>query len=757
MTDKLNPGDADALAYHKAEPPGKLEIRATKPLSTQRDLSLAYSPGVAAASLAIAEDPLAAHDLTARGNIVAVISNGTAVLGLGNIGPLASKPVMEGKAVLFKKFANIDGIDIEVDETDPQRFVDIVASLEPSFGGINLEDIKAPDCFIVETELRQRMGIPVFHDDQHGSAIIVTAAVKNGLLITGKSLEDVKIVTAGAGAAALSCLNLLLAFGANPENIIVTDIEGVVYEGREALMDPWKDKFARDTQLRTLEEAIEGADIFLGLSAGGVLKPHMVDTMAERPMIMALANPTPEIMPELAKERRPDALICTGRSDYPNQVNNVLCFPFLFRGALDVGATGVNQEMTMAAVDAIAGLARERPTEEVARAYGGVVSVFGPDYLIPAAFDPRLILRIAPAVAKAAMATGLASRPIADIKAYSDRLARFVFRSGSLMKPVFTKAAEAPKRVVYAEGEDERVLRAAEIIIEDEIGHPILIGRRRVIEARAHRAGLMRINEADIIDPEDDPRYREYVAEYFALAGRRGVTPEAARTVVRTNTTVIAALALHRGEADAMLCGVESPFSQHVKAVRDIIGLRNEVHEFSALSLLLEDRRALFLLDTQVCHEPDPSQICEMVRLAAEQMSTFGITPRVALLSASRFGSRDLPSANTMREALTLLHAEAPDLVVDGEMTAEDALNAVVRERAMPDGPLTGAANLLVFPNIDAAHIGLTLVKEMTGALHIGPMLLGTRLPVHIVNQSVTARGVLNMSAIAMVDANQRG
>ncbi|MBJ3776682.1 NADP-dependent malic enzyme [Acuticoccus mangrovi] len=757
MTDEPTSADESALAYHRLDPPGKLEIRATKPLSTQRDLSLAYSPGVAAPSLAIAKDPLAALDYTARGNVVAVVTNGTAVLGLGAIGPLASKPVMEGKAVLFKKFANIDGIDIEVDELDPDKFVDIVAALEPSFGGINLEDIRAPECFLVEEALKARMGIPVFHDDQHGTAIIVSAAVKNGLMISDKSLADVRIVTAGAGAAALSCLNLLVTMGARPENIIVTDLEGVVYEGREALMDPWKAKFARKTELRTLAEAIDGADIFLGLSAAGVLKPEMLKKMAQNPMVLALANPNPEIMPEVVAEVRPDALVCTGRSDYPNQVNNVICFPYLFRGALDVGATEINETMKVATAEAIAALARERPTEEVAKAYGGAVKTFGPEYLIPAPFDPRLILRIAPAVAKAAQETGVAQRPITDMAAYRDRLNRFVFRSGSIMKPVFEKASQSTARVVYAEGEDERVLRAAEIAIEEGIGVPILIGRRRVVEARARRAGLKRVPfQVEIIDPEDDPRYRDYVEDYFALVGRRGITPEAARTVVRTNTTVIAALAVKRGEADAMLCGVESPFNQHVKAVRDVIGLADGVTELAALSLLLSDRRATFLLDTQVCDTPTASQIAEMTLLACDQLAAFGISPRVALLSASRFGSRDIPSAVTMREALARLNALAPNLEVDGEMNGEDALNEAVRLRAMPDSPLKGEANLLVFPTIDASHIAMTLLKEITGALHVGPILLGTRLPAHIVTQSSTARGVLNMTALAVVDVANR-
>ncbi|MEM7696582.1 MAG: NADP-dependent malic enzyme [Pseudomonadota bacterium] len=746
--------DTAALAYHEREPAGKFEIRATKPLATQRDLSLAYSPGVAAPCLEIAKDPLTAYDYTTKGNVVAVISNGTAVLGLGAIGPLASKPVMEGKAVLYKKFAGIDGIDIEVAETDVDRFVEIVAALEPSFGGINLEDIKGPDCFAIEERLKARMAIPVFHDDQHGTAIIVAAAIQNGLRIKGKRLEEVKIVTAGAGAAALSCLNLLLSLGAQLSNITVTDIDGVVHDGRAEGMDPWKSKFAKATAQRTLREAIDGADIFLGLSAGGILKPEMVATMAKDPMVLALANPTPEILPDVVRTVRSDALICTGRSDYPNQVNNVLCFPFLFRGALDAGASAINEEMKLAAVEAIAALARERPTEEVARAYGGIVSTFGPDYLIPAPFDPRLILRVAPAVAKAAAASGVAQRPVDDLVAYRERLSRLVFRSGSIMKPLMDAASKAPRRVVYAEGEDERVLRAAEMALEDGLARPILIGRRRVIESRAERAALSHVpGNVDIIDPEDDPRYRSYVDDYFALVGRKGVSPSAARTVVRTDTTVIAALALKRGEADAMICGVETPFANHVSAVRDVIGLADGVSELAALSLLLHDDGSLFLCDTQVCEMPGPAQVAEMTVQAAAQIRAFGITPSAALLSASRFGSRALPSGDVMREALKILGRDTPDLMVDGEMSGEDALDAAVRARSMPNSALEGAANLLVFPSIDAAHIAMTLLQSVTKALHVGPMLLGTQLPAHIVSPSITARGVLNMTAIAVVDA----
>ena len=756
MADTASTTDA-ALAYHAAKPAGKLEIRATKPLATQRDLSLAYSPGVAAPCLEIAKDPLKALDYTARGNVVAVVTNGTAVLGLGAIGALASKPVMEGKAVLFKKFANIDGIDIEVDETDPAKFVEIVAALEPSFGGINLEDIRGPECFEIEDALKAKMAIPVFHDDQHGTAIIVSAAIRNGLMVQGKSLGDVSIVTAGAGAAALSCLNLLVALGADPAKIMVTDIDGVVHTGREAGMDRWKQKFARDTDKRTLAEAMEGADVFLGLSAAGIVSQAMVASMAEKPMVLALANPTPEIMPELVKEVRPDALICTGRSDYPNQVNNVLCFPYLFRGALDVGATAIDETMKVAAVEAIAALARERPTEEVARAYGGVSTSFGPDYLIPAPFDPRLILQIAPAVAEAAGKAGLARRPMADIAQYREALSEFVFRSGSLMKPVFAQAAGQGVRVAFADGEDERVLRAAEIMLEDEVAVPVLIGRRRVVEARAQRAGLTRVPGAvEIIDPEDDPRYRDYVDTYLGLVGRKGVSPERARTVVRTNSTVIAAVSVHRGETDSMVCGAVGPYTEHLADVRAVIGEAEGVADLAALSLLLSDREMLFITDSQVCEEPSASQVAEITMRAARQVRGVGITPKAALLSASRFGSRALPSSALMQDALQILRAEAPELEVDGEMTGEDALNQAVRARNMPDSTLTGRANLLVFPSLDAAHLAMGLLAEVTDALHIGPMLLGARLPAHIVTQSVTARGILNMTAIAAMDVLRR-
>ena len=744
-----------ALFFHRYPQPGKLEIAATKPLGNQRDLALAYSPGVAAPCLAIAENAETAADYTARGNLVAVISNGTAVLGLGAIGALASKPVMEGKAVLFKKFAGIDVFDIEVEERDADKFVDIVASLEPTFGGINLEDIKAPECFEIEKALRARMNIPVFHDDQHGTAIIVAAAVLNAMELTGKDLSKVKLVASGAGAAALACLNLLVALGVSRENITITDLEGVVYKGRVALMDPYKAVFAQDTDKRTLAEAIVGADIFLGLSAGGVLKPEMVAAMAERPLIMALANPNPEIMPEDALKVRSDAMLCTGRSDYPNQVNNVLCFPYIFRGALDVGASTINEEMKLAAVRAIADLAREEPSEVAAKAYSGQTHTFGPKYLIPSPFDNRLILRIAPAVARMAMETGVAARPIADFEAYMDRLTRFVFRSGLVMKPLIAAARSAPKRVIYADGEDERVLRAAQVAIEDGLAHPILIGRPHVISARMERFGLrLKVGtDVEVVNPQDDPRYRDYVDLYFQLVGRSGVTPDAARIVVRTNPTVIAALAVKCGDADAMICGLDGRFERHLRTIRGVIGLKPGMSDFSTLSLLLNSKGAYFFTDTYVSHDPSPQEIAETAIHAAHHIRRFGIEPKAALVSHSNFGSRDSASAKKMRAALTLLRDNSVDFEVDGEMHADAALSSGIREKTMPSAFLTGEANLLVFPNLDAANITLNMVKVMTDALHVGPILIGPQHPAHILTPSVTSRGVVNMTALASVEA----
>ncbi len=752
ISDDLRSG---ALYYHRTPRPGKLEIQATKPLGNQRDLALAYSPGVAAACEAIAADPLQAAELTIRSNLVGVVSNGTAVLGLGNIGPLAGKPVMEGKAVLFKKFAGIDVFDIEIDALTVERMVDVVSALEPTFGGINLEDIKAPECFEVEAQLRQRMKIPVFHDDQHGTAIIVAAAVRNALEIGNRKIEDLKIVTSGAGAAALACLGLLVTLGAKKENIWVTDIEGVVYDGRNTLMDPYKEIYAQKTDKRTLDEVIEDAHIFLGLSAGGVLKPEMVKKMADKPLILALANPMPEIMPEAAREARPDAMICTGRSDFPNQVNNVLCFPYIFRGALDVGATDINAEMKMAAVEALAALARETPSDVVARAYGGESRTFGADSLIPSPFDPRLILRIAPAVAKAAMDTGVATRPIADMDAYIDRLDTFVFRSGFIMRPLFAKAKQSIKRVIYAEGEDERVLRAVQAVVEEGIARPIIVARPSVVDTRLKRFGLsiQPGRDFDLINPEDDPRYRDYVRDYVEVAGRRGVTPDAARTLVRTHPTVIAALAVHRGEADAMLCGIEGRFVRHLRQVRDIIGLAPGVKELAALSLLITSKGNFFICDTQIQTEPTAADLAEMTVLAAAHVRRFGLEPRVALLSHSNFGSHETLSAKRVRSALSIIRERDPDLQVDGEMQADAALVEDIRKKSFPHSGLSGVANVLVMPDLDAADIAFNMIKVLGDALPVGPILMGTAKPAHILGPSVTTRGVVNMTAVAVAEA----
>jgi malate dehydrogenase (oxaloacetate-decarboxylating)(NADP+) len=763
MTDKpdLSELDQAALFFHRYPKPGKLEIQATKALGNQRDLALAYSPGVAAPCLAIKNDPELADDYTSRANLVAVVSNGTAVLGLGNIGPLASKPVMEGKAVLFKKFSGIDVFDIEIDAPTIERMVDTVSALEPTFGGINLEDIKAPECFEVEEQLKARMKIPVFHDDQHGTAIIVAAAVLNALEFAGKKIEDIKIVSSGAGAAALACLNLLVSLGAQIENIWVTDRHGVAYKGRLDEMDRWKDPYVKDTNARTLADVIAGADVFLGLSAAGVLKPELLQHMAERPLILALANPTPEIMPEVARAARPDAMICTGRSDFPNQVNNVLCFPYIFRGALDCGASAINEEMKMAAVRAIAALAREEPSDVAARAYSGETPTFGPDFLIPSPFDPRLILRIAPAVAEAAATSGVARRPIEDMPAYIDRLNRFVFRSGLVMKPVFSAAKAAQeKRVVYADGEDERVLRAAQVVLEEGIAKPILIGRPHVIEVRLKRYGLKirRGVDFDLINPEDDPRYRDYVDLLVELAGRRGFTQEGARTTVRTDNTVIAALALKRGDTDCMICGLEGRFERHLRNVSLIIGAREGLKypDLSALSMLISQSGVTFFTDTYVTVDPSAEEIAEMTVLAAEEIRRFGIEPKAALLSHSNFGSRDSPSALKMREAAAILKQIAPDLESDGEMHGDSALSESLRNRVYPHSRIKGEANLLVFPNLDSANIALTTAKQMTDALHVGPILLGTDKPAHILTPSVTSRGIVNMTALAVVEAHQQ-
>jgi malate dehydrogenase (oxaloacetate-decarboxylating)(NADP+) len=752
ITDDLK---SAALIYHRHPKPGKLEIQPTKPLGNQRDLALAYSPGVAAACEAIVEDPNQAAELTARQNLVAVVSNGTAVLGLGNIGPLASKPVMEGKAVLFKKFAGIDVFDIEIDANEVEHVVGVVAALEPTFGGINLEDFKAPECFDIEEKLKARMGIPVFHDDQHGTAIIVGAAVTNAMVLAGKKLSEIKIVTSGAGAAALACLNLLVTLGVRRESIWVTDIEGVAYEGREAQMDRWKAVYAQKTEARTLADVIEGADVFLGLSAAGVLKPHLLEKMAQRPLIMALANPNPEIMPEEAKAARPDAMICTGRSDYPNQVNNVLCFPYIFRGALDVAASTINEAMKAAAVTAIAALARETPSEVVARAYGGEALPFGEQSLIPSPFDPRLILRIAPAVAKAAMDSGVARRPLPDLEAYEESLQRFVFRSGFLMKPLIAKAKADPKRVIYAEGEDERVLRATQVLLEDGIAIPILIGRPSVVESRIKRFGLsLEIGrDFDLINPEDDPRYRDYVATYLEVAGRRGITPDAARTLVRTNTTVIGAVAVRRGDADALICGLEGRFQSRLRHIRDIIGRAPGVRDFSALSLMITNKGAYFLADTHVRQNPSAEEIAEMTIACASHVERFGIKPKIALVSHSDFGSVDSASALKMRNALQLLLERAPGLEVDGEMQADTALSQVIRDKVLPGSRFEGEANVLIMPNLDAANIAYQLTKALADALPVGPILIGPARPAHVVTPSVTARGIVNITAVAVVEA----
>ena len=746
-----------ALVYHRLPKPGKLEINATKPLGNQRDLALAYSPGVAAACEAIVDDPSEAAELTSRQNLVAVVTNGTAVLGLGDIGPLASKPVMEGKAVLFKKFAGIDCFDIEVDQKNIEKFVDVVAALEPTFGGINLEDIKGPECFEIEEQLKARMNIPVFHDDQHGTAIIVSAAVLNGLDLAEKRIGDVKIVVSGAGAAALACLNLLVELGARRENIWVTDLEGVVHKGRNTLMDRWKEIYAQETDARSLSEVVGDADVFLGLSAAGVLKPDMAKRMAPKPLILALANPNPEITPEDALAARPDAMICTGRSDYPNQVNNVLCFPYIFRGALDVHATTINEAMKLAAVRAIAALAREATSDIAARAYGGESSTFGANSLIPNPFDPRLILRIAPAVAEAAMATGVARKPLADMDAYRETLSRFVFRSGFIMKPVFAKAKADPKRVIYAEGEDERVLRAAQVALEEGLATPILIGRPSVIETRIKRFGLsIRPGDFEIVNPEDDPRYRDYVQTYLDIAGRRGITPDAARNLVRTNNTVIGALAVMRGEADTMITGLEGRYMSRLRHIKDIIGLAPGVCDISAMTLIITGKGAFFLADTHIKTDPTAEEIADMTVLAAGHVARFGIEPKIALLSHSDFGAADTPSSLKMRKALKLIRERAPELECDGEMEADTALLPMVRERVLPSSTLKDVANLLIFPNLDAANIAYQFAKVLADALPIGPILIGAAKPVHILTGSVTARGVVNMTALAVVEAQER-
>jgi malate dehydrogenase (oxaloacetate-decarboxylating)(NADP+) len=745
-----------ALDYHRYPRPGKLAIEPTKRMATQRDLALAYSPGVAAACEAIVADPSAARDLTARGNLVAVISNGTAVLGLGAIGPLAGKPVMEGKAVLFKKFAGIDVFDIEVDANDPDLFVSVVAALEPTFGAINLEDIKAPECFDIERRLRACMKIPVFHDDQHGTAITVAAAVRNALVLQGKSLPDLRLVTSGAGAAALACVDLLVAMGLRVENVTLTDIKGVVYEGRDADMAPNMARYARRTDARDLPDVLQNADIFLGLSAPHVLRPEWLDMMAAKPIIMALANPDPEITPNEARAARPDAIIATGRSDYPNQVNNVLCFPFIFRGALDVAATTINEEMKLAAAEAIAELARMEADEVVVRAYGGAAPVFGPDYIIPKPFDPRLILHVAPAVARAAMASGVALRPIEDFEAYREELERFVFRSGQLMRPVFEAARKHKARVVYAEGEDERVLRAVQTAVDDHIAEPVLIGRRDVIARRVQDMGLrMRLGDnVQVLDPaQDRDVFDKLVEPYQLLVCRRGVPPDAAARRVRNRQTVAAAMLLHTHQVDAALCGGTGDWLRQMDYLMPIIPKRRNVTRTFALSALILQSGAVFMCDTHMNQDPTAEQIAEMTLLAAEAVRGFGTTPKVALLSHSSFGASKSASARKMRAALALIRERAPELEVDGEMHADAALSEAIRERAMPAGTLSGTANLLIMPTLDAANIAFNLLKAAAEGLPVGPLLLGMSQPAHVLVPSVTARGIVNLTALAVLEA----
>ncbi len=754
MEDELK---KSALEYHRLPRPGKISILPTKQLTNQRDLALAYTPGVAAACEEIVRDPREAINLTSRGNLIGVITNGTAVLGLGAIGPLAAKPVMEGKAVLFKRFAGIDVFDIEIDERDPDKLVDVIAALEPTFGGINLEDIKAPECFYVERKLRERMKIPVFHDDQHGTAITVCAAIINGLKVGGKEIDKVKLVTSGAGAAALACLDLLVKLGMPVENIYVTDIEGVVYTGRKTLMDPDKERFAKDVKARTLGEIIDGADVFLGLSAGGVLKQDMVKRMAPRPLILALANPEPEILPELVKEVRQDAIMATGRSDYPNQVNNVLCFPFIFRGALDVGATSITSEMELAAVRAIAELAQAEGSDVVALAYGGEDLKFGPEYLIPRPFDPRLIAMIAPAVAQAAMDSGVATRPIESIDAYRDSLAQFVYHSGLIMKPLFAGAKASPKRIVYAEGEDERVLRAVQVVVDEGLAHPVLIGRPTVIERRLEQFGL-RIRagrDYSLINPDSDPRYRDYWTTYHRLAERKGVSQEYAKIEMRRRHTLIGSMMIYKGEADGMLCGTFGTHALHLKYIDQVIGLRQGVKNFAAMNALMLPDRTVFICDTYVTADPSAENIAEMTILAAEEVRRFGIQPKVALLSASNFGSVELPSARKMQQALAILRETAPELEVEGEMHGDAAISADIRMKVFPNSRLKGEANLLIMPTLDAANIAFNLLKTSAGGgVTIGPILLGAARAVHIVTPSATVRRIVNMTALTVVDAN---
>jgi malate dehydrogenase (oxaloacetate-decarboxylating)(NADP+) len=756
MSEKEQNIREDSLAYHRRTPPGKIALLPTKQLTNQRDLALAYSPGVAAACDEIVRDPRQVSALTARGNLVGVVTNGTAVLGLGNIGPLAAKPVMEGKAVLFKKFAGLDCYDIELAENDPDKLVDMICALEPTFGGINLEDIKAPECFYIERKCRERMKIPVFHDDQHGTAIIVGAAVLNGLRVVGKPFADVKLVCSGAGAAALACLDLLVNLGIRRENIFVSDIKGVVYEGRTELMDDNKARYAQPTAARTLAELMPGTDIFLGLSAGRVLKPEWLAKMAEKPLILALANPEPEIMPDVAKAARPDAIIATGRSDFPNQVNNVLCFPFIFRGALDVGATAINEAMKLASVRALADLAMIEQSDIVASAYNLQETLpFGPDYLIPKPFDPRLIVMIAPAVAKAAMESGVATRPIEDFDAYRARLTHFVWHSGLLMKPIFSAAKQSPKRIVFAEGEDERVLRAVQVVVDEKLAQPILVGRPAVLERRIERAGLrIRPNtDFEVINPDQDDRFRDYWTNYYELTQRKGVSQSYAQIEMRRRQTLIGAMMIHRGDADGMVCGTFGTYGLHLHYVDQVLGRRTGVGGYAAMNAVLLPSRTVFIADTYVNSDPTAEQIAEIAVLCADEIRRFGLTPKIALLSHSSFGTSDYPSARKMREALALLHHRAPELEAEGEMHGDAALSETVRRAAFPNSRLEGDANLLIMPTLDAANISFNLLKVASGGgVTMGPILLGCAKPVHILTPSATVRRIVNMTALTVVD-----
>ncbi len=757
-TNRMDEGiRAAALEYHRKPQPGKISVTPTKQLITQRDLALAYSPGVAAACEEIVANPAQARDLTARGNLVGVVTNGTAVLGLGNIGPLAGKPVMEGKGVLFKKFAGIDVFDIEIAERDPDKLVDMIAALEPTFGGINLEDIKAPECFYIERKLRERMKIPVFHDDQHGTAIISGAAVLNGLRVVGKEIGEVKLVCSGAGAAAIACVELMVALGLKRENVWMTDSKGVVSKRRAAELDPSKAQYAQDTAATTLAEVIVGADVFLGLSTAGVLKGEMVKTMADQPLILALANPVPEILPEEAKAARPDCVIATGRSDYPNQVNNVLCFPFMFRGALDAGATTITREMELAAVHAIAELAHAEQSDVVAAAYGSAEASFGPEYLIPKPFDPRLIVKIAPAVARAAMDSGVATRPIEDFDAYRDQLQQFVYHSGILMKPVFAAAKRVSKRIVYAEGEDERVLRAVQVVVDEGLARPVLIGRPEVVEHRIEKCGLrIRLGaDFELCNPQMDPRYKDYWQTYYRLSERKGVSPPYAQLEMRRRQTLIGAMMIHKGDADGMLCGVFGTHALHLQYVDQVIGRQAGVSGYYAMNGLMLPKQTVFICDTYVNYDPSAEQIVEMTLLAAEELRRFGLAPKVALLSHSSFGSYDTPSAKKMQRALRLLWERAPDLEVEGEMHGDAALSGEVRSQVFPNARLKGEANLLVMPTLDAANIAFNLLKQAAGeGVTIGPILLGAAAPVHILTPTATVRRIVNMTALTVVDAN---